>query len=156
MMKNQNSITWRPGGLRAASDRDGWIPAEGRTGFLNGNRVVEEPNPFGRLIRSLFKKNLSLQIDEEPNILNTPDAVYDAIMTKFFKEQRLSHQKMSLKIRITLFVVDTNGEHPEARGWIILMPDGNPGRMTSRETWIVNSDLRLNDFQVSTDALDIP
>ena len=154
--RGRKFITWRPGGLRAASDGDGWIPAEGRTGFLNGNRVIEEPNPFGRLIRSLFSKNLSLQIDEEPNMLNTPDEVYDAIMTKFFKEKSYELKKSGIKISITLFVIDNSGDHPASCGWIILVPNGTPGRMTSRETWIVNSDIRLEDHQSSMDALDIP
>ena len=155
MRGSRSAITWRPGGLRAASDGPEWIPAEGRTGYLNGNRVVEEPNPFGRLIRSLFKKKLVLQVDEEETLLETPDEVYDAIISKFFKEKRYSIRNNMIRVSIKLFVIDKSGEHPSSCGWIVLIPDGDPGRMTPREPWIANSMIWFDQDQILPDPLDI-
>jgi hypothetical protein len=49
-------ITWRPGGLKRSAEFMTWNAALGRTGFVNGRRVIEEPNHFSTIAREMFEK----------------------------------------------------------------------------------------------------
>ena len=73
-------ITWRVGGLRAASVGSAWNPAEGWTGFVDGRRWIEEPNRFSVLGRKLFALNCQAYVDGEDHPCLSYESMMDAII----------------------------------------------------------------------------
>lgn len=58
-------ITWRIGGSRSASIDSAWKDQAGCTGFIDGNRRIEEPNPFSLFSKQLFEEGYTASIGSE-------------------------------------------------------------------------------------------
>jgi hypothetical protein len=134
-------VTWRIGGLRSSSQSERWIPEDGRTGFINGTRTIEEPNPLSIAIRSQLSMGAKASVDfTVSNLLNTPDEIIEQILATHFL-QNDSHAPIMLcfipYVWHSSLIVDTIEDSDIAllpHMWVL-----PKGRMTSRESWIVSS-----------------
>jgi len=121
-------VTWRIGGLRSASSGSTWDPRKAFTGFWNGTRKFEEPNPFSILDEHLFASGYRAYVSEDYSFVTSHRALIDVVM--FCSE-----------MQPTIYVV----WHPPAGSgnkiyWAFINPSL---RVTPRETWVVNSNLSI-------------
>lgn len=126
-----DKVTWRIGGLRSASVGSAWIPSEGRTGFYRGKRLIEEPNHLSRTFRKYFSQGLKAKVGAHEDELLDHDSVIDAI---------LQYSDVVPNPFVVNFFV--SGQELRPSHWFVLSPKG---RLTSRESWVVKSDVDLLD-----------
>lgn len=113
-------IIWRTGGLRSASTGLAWKERDGWTGFIDGNRRIEEPNPF-----SLFSKQL-LSEGYIPSINDEYFADHYALM-----EGIVRHSATNQEIKVVWF------KSGELDVWVFFDIRGK--RLTPRETWVTKA-----------------
>lgn len=115
-------VTWVRGGARRSSDLD-WDGSLGWTGFVDGRRCIEEPNPLSVASRKLFNDGYVCSVDMEDSYFTDHVSMIDAVL------RAAIHLKV---VHVQWFKggVETQGF------WCILRP---VGRMTPHETWITES-----------------
>lgn len=112
-------ITWRTGGARRSSDHN-WDRSRGRTGFIDGRRIIEEPNDFSIISHKMFDLGCKALIGFEEYAYD-----HDSLM-----EMVMSHDREN-------FIVVFWGMH---RGGIFYIDKSvrlKPrDRMTPNENWV--------------------
>ena len=116
-------IVWRRGGLRTASAH--WNSEEGWTGFLDGNRFVEEPNSFSIVSKKLFSDGYCAYVSFSDPILETAfctdhESTVQAIANA---------HKFGTMTKITWFKINMTDQWM----WISV-----PNRFTAREIEIIS------------------
>lgn len=113
-------ITWRIGGLRSASTGDVWKLEDGWTGFIDGTRRIEEPNPFSIFSKGLFEQAYTSKINTEYFLDHC--ALMDGIVR---------HSIRDGEICVTWF--------KSSEMDVCVHLDIKGRRLTPRETWVTNS-----------------
>jgi len=124
----ERKITWRIGGLRSASSSFLWKPEEGMTGFVNGRRWIEEPNPLSVLSRNLFARGYSASVSIYP-VGPHKSCCFDHSDHLSLMECVHIHSQWDDNILVTWFKEDS----PD--NWIIIEPKT---RMTAREIMVLD------------------
>ena len=115
-------VTWRIGGARRSGDLQ-WNSAMGWTGFINGRRSIEEPNPLSVVSRKLFDDGYVCSVDMEDSYFTDHVSMIDAVL------RAAIHLKV-VHVRWFKGGVETQDF------WCLLRP---VGRMTPYDTWIIES-----------------
>ena len=124
----ERNITWRIGGLRSSSAFRDWNSNEGQTGFVNGNRWIEEPNPLSLLSKDLFSQGYLASVSIYPVGLHI-SCCLDHSDHLSLMECVYVHSQWDDNILITWF------KKGSLDNWIIIAPKT---RMTAREIVIID------------------
>lgn len=113
---------WRRGGLRRSCGP--WDSQVGKTAFYPAgphylHRIIEEPNPFSLVARSLMANGFLAKVDGFEYSISSYEDMIDHIL----------HQGSTQDV----IYVEIGPE------WFLLKPDPPFRRMTPQETWLVDS-----------------
>ena len=123
-------VTWVRGGARRSADRD-WDVSLGWTGFVDGRRCIEEPNPLSSVSRKLFSEGYVCSVDMEDSYFTDHVSMIDAVL------RAITHID---PVHVRWF----KGGNESQDFWCLLRP---VGRMTPHETWIIESNFITIDGQ---------
>jgi len=113
-------IVWRKGGLRSASTGSAWVEQDGLTGFIDGTRRIEEPNPVSLFSKKLHDAGYTSSIDNE--FFADHYALMDGIVR---------HSATNKEVKVLWF---KSGEEDV---WAVFEIAGK--RLTPREQWVTKS-----------------
>ena len=123
-------VWWRQGGIRRTCGP--WNPADGKTGFYQGRRIIEEPNALSVALRGVIQNGGCISVSGK--MYSCYEDVIDAIV-----QERPRSEEVAV-------LVYPNGLEDKFFG-MILRPEG---RMTPLESWVVSSSyppLRKDDHK---------
>jgi hypothetical protein len=115
-------VTWVRGGARRSSDLD-WDGSLGWTGFVDGRRCIEEPNPLSVASRKLFNDGYVCSVDMEDSYFTDHVSMIDAVLRAAIHIDPVLVRWFRSGVEVQDF-------------WCLLRP---VGRMTPHETWITES-----------------
>lgn len=123
----ERRIIWRPGGLRRSTDFY-WDRLEGWTGFFKNVRMIEEPNPLTKILKSYIHSGYIAMVGNHPDPIDNHRDIYEHI---------LYQSECSTDRVVMMHFAPEGGPYKfVGKNWLGLLPDG---RMTPHQTWIVAS-----------------